>query len=97
MRFPLQKRLIIDLDTIAVIGLRGDPHDLKETRERLVIALHHIPSLSVINIDLSGMIVYRSYGSIEGQNRLEALIADQALMKTLMDFLAAYAANCCPS
>jgi hypothetical protein len=93
MRFSPEKRLIIDQDTIAVIGTRGDPHNLTETRDNLVIAPHHIPSLSVININLSGTVVSQDYKSAEGQRYLESLVANPQTMETLKTFLANYASK----
>jgi hypothetical protein len=40
MRFPTEKRMLIDPDTIAVIGIgKGDAHDGEERRDRMVISI----------------------------------------------------------
>ncbi|MBI3732147.1 MAG: hypothetical protein HY259_01650 [Chloroflexi bacterium] len=89
--FPPDKQLVIDQNTIAVILVgKGDVHDLTETRDRMVIVLHHIPSLSVISIDASGAISSPNYKSPEGQSHLESIITNPVLLAQLVDFLVAY-------
>lgn len=91
MRFPAEKRMTIDQDTIAVILIgKGDVHDPTETRDRMVIVVHYVPSLSVISIDISNNIISRNYKTLEGQNRLESIIANPVLMAQLNAFLIAY-------
>lgn len=83
--------MTIDQDTIAVILIgKGDVHDPTETRDRMVIVVHYVPSLSVISIDISNNIISRNYKTLEGQNRLESIIANPVLMAQLNAFLIAY-------
>ncbi|MBI3734752.1 MAG: hypothetical protein HY259_15035 [Chloroflexi bacterium] len=91
MSLPPEKRMTLDSDTIAEIGIgKGDVHDGEERRDRMVIALYHIPSLSLVNIDLSGAITYQDYKSSEGQTYIQSILADPIIMAQLLNFLAAY-------
>jgi hypothetical protein len=92
MRFPLEKRTVVDQDAIAVILLKGDPHNITETRERLVLVVHHVPSLSVVGLDLTRY-VDTNYRSSDGQRYFESMLSNQALMNRLYNFLDAYASK----
>ena len=89
MRIPAERRFIIDQDTIAIIGviISDDPTD---TQKRFVVAIHHIPSLSVVNIDANDAVSATSYKGTEGQQKLDAILSTPSLRKQMHDFLVAY-------
>jgi len=61
MRFPQEKRMIIDENIIAVIGIGGDLHDLTETRARIGLAIYDVPSLSLVGINISNTVTYSRF------------------------------------
>ncbi|MDP2857213.1 MAG: hypothetical protein Q8P50_04450 [Bacillota bacterium] len=77
---PADRRLLVDEDTIANVAR-------PLSTGQIVLAVHHIPSRSVINFDATGKLTYERYGSPAGKARLQSIQSDPAIMREVMNLV----------
>jgi hypothetical protein len=92
-QIPNDKKIVLSRD---IIGVKGpcDPHDLSS---EVWLGLHHIPSGTVFGIDPDGVVTgvevrgqpaSREDARGDGVAALNQVVADEAIMDRILEFLA---------